>query len=75
MADKAFLCGINSYSEAPLSGCINDVTDMAAARGDAGDGGDMIGLERMLHAQQKPKPQNPEHTPPARFAVPSNTKL
>jgi hypothetical protein len=35
---------------------LDDVTDMAAACGDAGDGGDMIGFERMLHAQQKPKP-------------------
>jgi hypothetical protein len=40
---------------------------MAAARGDAGDGGDVIGLERMLHAQQKPQPKNSEHTPPARL--------
>jgi len=24
----------------------------------------MIGFERMLHAQQKPQPQNSEHTPP-----------
>jgi len=29
MADRAFLCGINLYSDAPLSGCVNDVTDMA----------------------------------------------
>jgi hypothetical protein len=25
----------------------------------------VIGLERMLHAQQKPQPKNSEHTPPA----------
>ena len=32
---------------------LDDIADMAAARGDAGDGGDVIGLERMLHAEQK----------------------
>jgi hypothetical protein len=42
---------------------------MAAARGDAGDRGDVIGLERMLHAQQKPQPKNSEHTPPAHLSV------
>ena len=46
---------------------LDDIGHMAAARGDAGDGGDMIGLERMLHAQQKPQPQNSEHTPPTRL--------
>jgi hypothetical protein len=25
------------------------------------DRGDMVGLERVLHAEQKPKPQNSEH--------------
>ena len=29
MADKALLVGINSYSGAPLAGCLNDVEDMA----------------------------------------------
>ncbi len=53
---------------------LDDVTDMAAARGDAGYGGDVVGLERVLHAQQKPKPQNSEHMPPARVAVASNTR-
>ena len=61
-------------AEPPGQPVPDDVTDTAAARGDAGDGGDMIGFERMLHAQQKPKPQNSEHTPPARSAVRSNTK-
>ena len=50
-------------AEAPGQPVLDDIGDMAAARGDAGDGGDMIGLERMLHAQQKPQPQNSEHTP------------
>ena len=53
-------------AEPPGQPVLDDIGDMAAARGDAGYGGDMIGLERMLHAQQKPQPQNSEHTPPAR---------
>jgi hypothetical protein len=40
---------------------------MAATCGDAGHGGDVIGFKRMLHTQQKPKSQNSEHEPPARF--------
>jgi hypothetical protein len=31
----------------------DDVTDVGAARGDARHRGDMIGLERVLHAQQE----------------------
>ncbi|MBK9454893.1 MAG: caspase family protein [Bacteroidetes bacterium] len=27
--DKALLVGINKYADAPLRGCINDITDMA----------------------------------------------
>jgi len=30
MTDKALLVGINAYPGAPLAGCVNDVTDMAA---------------------------------------------
>lgn len=30
MADRAVLCGINSYPDAPLAGCLNDISDMAA---------------------------------------------
>ena len=30
MADKAVLIGINKYPGAPLNGCVNDITDMAA---------------------------------------------
>ena len=52
-------------AEPPGQPVLDDIGDMAAARGDAGYGGDMIGLERMLHAQQKPQPKNSEHTPPA----------
>jgi len=29
MADRALLVGINAYPDAPLSGCVNDVSDMA----------------------------------------------
>jgi hypothetical protein len=60
-------------AETPGQPVLDDVGHMAAARCDAGDGGDMIGFERMLHAQQKPQPKNSEHTPPARCISPSNT--
>jgi metacaspase-1 len=30
MADKALLVGINAYPNAPLNGCLNDVSDMAS---------------------------------------------
>jgi hypothetical protein len=53
-------------AEPPGQPVLDDIGHMATARGDAGDGGDMIGLESMLHAQQKPQPQNSEHTPPTR---------
>jgi len=29
MTSKAFLCGINKYPDAPLTGCLNDIGDMA----------------------------------------------
>ena len=48
-------------ADAPGQPVLDDVADMGAARGDAGYGGDMIGLERMLHAEQKTKSQNSEH--------------
>src|ERR1700682_5202806 len=32
------------------------------------DRGDMVGLDRVPHAEQKPKPQNSEHLSPARRA-------
>ena len=57
-------------AEPPGQPVLDDIGDMAAARGDAGYGGDVIGLERMLHAQQKPQPKNSEHTPPAHVSVP-----
>src|SRR5712671_7729561 len=44
---------------------LDDIADVGAARGNAGHRGDVIGLERMLHAQKKPETQNSEHTPPA----------
>src|SRR6476620_1891102 len=57
-------------AEPPGQPVPDDVADMAAPRGDAGDGRDMIGFERMLHPQQKPKPQNSEHNSPTRFSAP-----
>ena len=48
---------------------LDDVPNLGAARGNTGHRGDMIGLERVLHAQQKPQPQNSEHVFPARLAT------
>jgi hypothetical protein len=39
----------------------DDIADLAPARRDRGDGGDVIGLQRMLHAQQKTETENAEH--------------
>src|SRR5207302_5015930 len=61
-------------TEPPGQAVLDDVADMAAAHRDAGHGGDMIGFERMLHAQQESKPQNSEHWPPTRSTASSNTK-
>jgi hypothetical protein len=52
-------------AEPPGQAMLDDIADMGAARGDAGDRRDMIGLERVLHAQQKPEPQNSKHILPA----------
>jgi hypothetical protein len=60
-------------AEPPGQPVLDDIGDIPAARGDAGYGGDMIGLERMLHAQQKPQPKNSEHTPPTRYIGSSDT--
>ena len=57
-------------AEAPGQPVLDDVPDLSAARGDAGHRGDMIGLERVLHTEQKPQSQNSEHLPPARLLTP-----
>src|SRR6478752_1986550 len=54
-------------AEPPGQAVLDDVSDVGAARGDAGDRGDMIGLKRVLHAQQKTQAQNSEHSSPARL--------
>ena len=51
--------------EPPGQPVLDDVADVAAPRRDRGDGGDMIGLQRMLHAQQEAKTQDCEHASPA----------
>ena len=53
-------------AEPPGQAMADDVADLAAARGDAGHRRDMVGFQRVLHAQQKPQPQNSEHVSPAR---------
>jgi hypothetical protein len=42
-------------AEPPGQAVPDDVADVGAARGDAGHRGDMIGLERVLHTEQKPE--------------------
>src|SRR5207244_13167356 len=56
-------------ADTPGQPVLDDIADMGAARGDAGHRGDMIGFERMLHAQKKPETQNSEHMRPARFVI------
>ena len=48
-------------AEPPGQAVLDDIGDMGAPRGDAGYRGDMVGLERVLHAEQKTKSQNSEH--------------
>jgi hypothetical protein len=43
----------------------DDIGDIGPARGDAGDRRNMVDLKRVLHAQQKPEPQNSKHAQPA----------
>ena len=52
-------------AETPGQAMADDIADMAAARGDARHRRDMVGFQRVLHAQQKPEPQNSEHVSPA----------
>jgi len=52
-------------SEPPGEAVLDDIADFGSPGGDAGDRSDMISLERMLHAEQEPQPQNPEHQRPA----------
>jgi hypothetical protein len=40
-------------AEPPGQAMPDDVANLGAARGDAGHRGDMIGLERVLHAEEK----------------------
>jgi hypothetical protein len=55
-------------AKTPGQAVLDDIADIRAAHGDAGHRGDMVGLERVLHAEQKPKPQTSEHLSPARHA-------
>jgi len=48
-------------AQAPGQPVPDDIGDVAPPRGDARDRSDMIGLKRMLHAQDKSKPQNSKH--------------
>ena len=52
-------------AEPPGQAMAHDIADPAAPRRDARHRRDMIGLQRVLHPQQKPQPQNSEHLSPA----------
>jgi hypothetical protein len=53
-------------AEPPGQAVLDDVGNIVTAGGDTGDGSDMIDLERMLHAEEKSKPDDSEH---ASFAL------
>ena len=53
-------------AEAPGQAVFEDIADIGAARGDTRYGRDVVCLERMLHPEQKPQPQNCEHGRPLR---------
>ena len=48
-------------AETPGQAVLDDVADVSTTHGDAGHRGDVVGLECVLHAKQKPQPQNSEH--------------
>ena len=54
-------------AEPPGQAVLDDIGDLAAARGNAGDRRDVVGFQRVLHAQQKTQSQNAEHLSPARL--------
>ena len=51
-------------AEPPGQAMLDDVGDIVTARGDRGNRRHMIGLQRVLHAQQKTQSQYCKHTPP-----------
>src|SRR5579872_6243362 len=51
-------------SQPPGQAVLDDVSDIGPAGGDARDRRDMIGFQRMLHSQEKAKPEDPEHALP-----------
>lgn len=53
-------------AKSPGQAMPDNVPHVGPPRGDTRHRRDMIGLQRMLHAEQKPQPQNSEHVSPAR---------
>ena len=70
MAAPAKANSVSVWPSPQVRPCLTISPTLAAARGDARDRRDMVGLQRVLHAQQKTQPQNSEHTTPARLATP-----
>ncbi len=48
----------------PRQTVFDDIPDIGPAGGNARYRRDMVGLQRVLHSEQKAKPQNSEHTRP-----------
>ena len=51
-------------AETPGQPVLDDVADVGPAGGNARHRRDVIGLQRMLHSEQKAEPQNSEHALP-----------
>lgn len=51
----------NRVAKSPRQSVPNNVSDIGSAGGDAGDGCNMIGFQRMLHSQHKTESQNSKH--------------
>jgi len=51
-------------AEPPRQAVFDDITNVGSAGGYARHSRDVIGFERMLHAEQKADPQDPEHVLP-----------
>jgi hypothetical protein len=54
-------------AKSPGQAVFDDVANVGAPRSDRGHRRNMIGLKRVLHAEQKSQPQNSEHHRPALF--------
>jgi hypothetical protein len=52
----------DGVAKAPRQSVPDNVSNIGSAGRDTGNGGDVIGLQRVLHPQHKTKPQNSKHS-------------